>query len=161
MAGNAEGINAMMVHAGRNTALPGDPGLRIERALMSHFVNRFGMQPKPTVVLPLAGPYGKTSRRPVTGADYVLEISGVGWCASYFPTAWLRYRIGVYATAKLIDGRTGKVLAGGSYGASPTQRSEGLGSDDVRENKNGVLTRDVALATDEIIAHFTHQAFEP
>jgi len=160
--GNVASMNAMIAAGGRNANVPSqDPGVQIERALMQHFATRFSMKPGASLLVPQQGPYGNRGPRLATGCDYVLEVGPVNWGASYFPTAWLRYRVGVHAQAQLIDGKTGKVLAKGTFGALPTERSEGLGHSDIMANTNGVVTRDVNEACRQINAHFTQQVFVP
>ena len=158
--GAQDGIRSMMVAAGRKVAdKVEDPGEKIEKALMNHFTERFGMKVGPTQIVPTESAYGNRPKRPATGTDYVLEIGPVATRAVYFPAAWLRYRIGAMAGVQLVDPRTETVLAKGLFGSMPTKYSDDVSHSDVMANTNGVVTRTVNEATQTLIERFKRDVF--
>jgi hypothetical protein len=45
------------------------------------------------------------------GHDYILDVRTELWGADYFATDWTNYRVSYWAAIRLLDGKTGKLLA--------------------------------------------------
>ena len=88
-----------------------DPADDISNGLMQLLERTNGMTPKrPAVSAPSedAEPIAEAAR---ARAEYVLDVRTINWSFLYFPTNWTHYRVIYTARARLIDARSGKVVA--------------------------------------------------
>ncbi len=90
-----------------------DPTIAITQEIAGHYVSGNGMQlvePARTVSS------SKTAAlvRAAGDADYILDISPLGWGFNYLAGHFSQYRVGYSANMQLIEVRTGNVLASDS-----------------------------------------------
>ena len=97
-----------------------------------------------------------------TAADkngVVLDVVTIGWGFSYFPLSWSHYNINMNATARLIDARSGKVIAQSSCAPPKEQQKNEPAADsdkaptyDEMTADNGALIKSTLAANEDACA---------
>ncbi len=123
-----------------------DPTIAITQAVAANYVSGNGMQ--------LVEPARTVSSSKVSAlisaagdADYILDISPLGWGFNYLPGHFSQYHVGFSANMQLIEVRTGKVLASDSciYNAKKLGR-EAVSYEELLANDAAYIKQELANA---------------
>lgn len=88
------------------------------------------------------------------GSDFLLDVRTVNWSFVYFPANWARYRVIYSVKLRLIDTRTGKVIAEGFHARIPEKTGNSPDYDALVANGAAVIKAELSAATAESVAHF-------
>lgn len=89
-----------------------------------------------------------------SGADYALDVRTINWSFAYFPVNWGTYRVIYSAKMRLIDCKTGKVIAEGFHARVPEKSPQSPSYDDLVENRAAGLKRELRIGAAEALQHF-------
>lgn len=128
-----------------------DPAVYIGEQLAAVLSAKLGVQ--------LTGNTGQTatSTKPrelaaqYAGSDLLLDVETVNWQFAYFPTDWNNYRVIYSAKVRLIDTRTGKLLAEGFCASLPERNDEAPSREQLLDNAAEGLKRELRAAADKCI----------
>lgn len=89
-----------------------------------------------------------------SGADYALDVRTINWSFVYFPVNWATYRV-IYSTKlRLIDCRTGKVVAEGFHARVPAKDAQSPGYDELVGNGAARLKQELRIGAEQALSHF-------
>ena len=89
------------------------------------------------------------------GADYALDVRTINWSLGYFPVNWGTYRVMYSAQLRLIDCKTGEVVAQGFYARLPEKSDDSPDWDElVENNKAARLKKELKIGAQEAMYHF-------
>ncbi len=88
------------------------------------------------------------------GADYALDVRTINWSFVYFPVNWGTYRVIYSAKLRLIDCKTGKVVAEGFHARIPEKTEQSPGYDDLVDKGAAGLKRELKIGAAEALQHF-------
>ena len=89
------------------------------------------------------------------GADYVLDVRTINWSLAYYPVNWGTYRVIYSAQLRLIDCKSGEVIAEGFYARTPEKSDDSPNWDElVEENKAARLKKELKIGAQEALHHF-------
>jgi hypothetical protein len=130
-----------------------DPAHQISRELVTALSQARGIK----VVTPAAN-ITKEDPKAVAAAagsaDFVLDVRTVNWSFVYFPANWARYRVIYSVQLRLIETKTGKVIAEGFHARIPEKTSNSPDYDGLLANGAEVIKTELRTAAAESVAHF-------
>lgn len=89
------------------------------------------------------------------GADFALDVRTVNWSLAYFPANWGTYRVIYSAQLRLIDCKTGKVVAQGFYARIPEKSEDSPDWDElVEKDRAARLKKELEIGAQEALHHF-------
>ncbi len=88
------------------------------------------------------------------GADYALDVRTINWSFVYFPVNWATYRVIYSAKMRLIDCRTGKVIAEGFHARVPEKTEQSPSYDNLVDGGAAGLKRELKIGAKESLDHF-------
>ena len=89
-----------------------------------------------------------------SGADYALDVRTINWSFAYFPVNWGTYRVIYSVKLRLIDCKTGKVIAEGFYARVPEKFEQSPSYDGLVNSNAAGLKRELRIGAAESLAHF-------
>ena len=90
-----------------------------------------------------------------TGTDYALDVRTINWGLGYFPVNCATYRVMYSVQLRLIDCKTGKVIAHGIYARVPEKSDDSPDWDElVENNKAARLKKELKIGAQEALHHF-------
>jgi len=130
-----------------------DPANWISQELASSMARKYGVR--------FNGSRKVTGEKPediakvCSGADYALDVRTINWSLAYFPVNWATYRVIYSAQLRLIDCKTGEVVAQGFYARTPEKTDDSPGWDElVENNKAARLKKELKIGAQEALHHF-------
>jgi len=88
------------------------------------------------------------------GADYALDVRTINWSFAYFPVNWATYRVIYSAKLRLIDCKSGKVIAEGFHARVPDKTDQSPGYDGLMNNRAAGLKKELRIGASEALYHF-------
>jgi hypothetical protein len=88
--------------------------------------------------------------------DYVLDVRTINWSFVYFPVNWGTYRVMYSSKVRLIDCKTGKVIAQGFHARVPDKSPQSPSYDDLVDHQATGLKRELQIGAAECLNHFKH-----
>lgn len=88
------------------------------------------------------------------GSALLLDVRTINWSFVYFPTSWGKYRVIYSARLRLVDAKSGKVLAEGSCARVPDQTDNAPSYDELIANSAARLKQELRTAADFCIGEF-------
>ena len=88
------------------------------------------------------------------GSDFVLDVRTINWSSVYFPTSWGHYRVIYSAQLRLIETKTGKVVAEGFHARVPEKTADSPTQDQLLANGAALLKQEIQKGAAECEAHF-------
>ncbi|HEX9982924.1 MAG TPA: hypothetical protein VGF69_06655 [Thermoanaerobaculia bacterium] len=92
--------------------------------------------------------------RQYTGSDLLLDIQTVNWSFGYFPSDWNNYRVIYNAKLRLIDTKSGKLLAAGFCSSIPDKSADAPSHDELLADNAARLKQELTEAADHCIIDF-------
>ena len=131
-----------MIHAGNEMVRQDqieDPAIRIGQRLSTDLAKTQGV-----IVLPPNGLVASSDDpaaliKTYPGADLLLDVKTYAWSYVYYPTKWGSYRVNVDANVRLLDGKTGEVIAQQTCKIDPTDPNNPPSLDALRANQSALL----------------------
>jgi hypothetical protein len=146
---------AAMIQAGNRIVAEhdiDDPAVSIAGALAADLARERGL-----VVAAGPGPVTDSEEAARLAAqypqsDYLLDVRTVDWSFGYFATDWNHYRVTYGARLRLIDTRSGMVVAEGFCARVPDKADDPQSREQLLESQAARLKAELALAAEHCIA---------
>ena len=92
------------------------------------------------------------------GADVILDVKTVNWMYSYYPTQWGKYHVTYIARVRVIDGKTGALIAQHLCKVEPTDPNDPPTNDALRADHAALLKQFLHKAADTCVSDVEQQA---
>lgn len=143
-----------MIHAGNEMVRQDqieDPAIRIGQRLSTDLAKT-----QEVIVLPPNGLVASSDDpaaliKTYPGADLLLDVKTYAWSYVYYPTKWGSYRVNVDANVRLLDGKTGEVIAQQTCKIDPTDPNNPASLDALRANQSALLKQLLGKAADTCV----------
>lgn len=130
-----------------------DPANWISQELASEMKRKYGASFKGSRRITEEEP--EAIAKACAGADYALDVRTINWSLAYYPVNWGTYRVIYSAKLRLIDCRSGKVVAEGFYARVPEKSDDSPDWDElVENNKAARLKKELKIGAQEALYHF-------
>jgi hypothetical protein len=130
-----------------------DPANWISQELASQIKRKYGTTFKGTRKVTDEKP--ESIAKACTGADFALDVRTINWSLGYFPVNWATYRVFYSAQLRIIDCKTGVVVAQGFYARLPEKSDDSPDWDElVENNKAERLKKELKIGAQEALHHF-------
>lgn len=149
-----------MIHAGNELVRQDqiqDPAIRIGQRLSTDLAKTQGV-----IVLPPNGLVASSDDpaaliKTYAGADLLLDVKTYAWSYVYYPTKWGSYRVNVDANVRLLDGKSGDVIAQQTCKIDPTDPNNPPSLDALRANQSALLKQLLSKAADTCVGNVEQQ----
>ncbi|WP_267226253.1 hypothetical protein [Dyella silvae] len=92
------------------------------------------------------------------GADVILDVKTINWMYSYYPTQWSKYHVFYAARVRLIDGKTGALVAQQLCKVDPTDPNDPPTNDALRADHAALLKQFLHKAASTCVSNVEQQA---
>jgi hypothetical protein len=92
------------------------------------------------------------------GADLILDVKTLNWMYLYYPSQWSKYHVMYMARVRLIDGKTGALVAQHLCKVDPTDPKNPPTSDALRADHAALLKQSLHKAADTCVSDAEQQA---
>jgi hypothetical protein len=92
------------------------------------------------------------------GADLILDVKTLNWMYIYYRSQWSKYHVMYIARVRLIDGKTGALLAQHLCNVDPTDPKNPPTSDALRADHAALLKQSLHKAADTCVSDVEQQA---
>ena len=92
------------------------------------------------------------------GADLILDVKTLNWMYIYYSSQWSKYHVMYMARVRLIDGKTGALVAQHLCKVDPTDPKNPPTNDELRANHAAVLKQSLHKAADTCVSDAEQQA---
>jgi hypothetical protein len=130
-----------------------DPAVYIGRSLAADLQGRHNTKLSPKGA-PIASDEVTDLVNNAPGTDLVLDVRTINWSFVYFPTVWGKYRVIYSARMRLVDAKSGSVLAEGGCHRVPEHTPEAPSYDELVANSAQRLKQELKTAADFCISEF-------
>lgn len=91
------------------------------------------------------------------GADLIIDVKTINWMYSYYPAQWSKYHVFYSARLRVLDGRTGDLVAQAICKAGPTDKSNPPTKDQLLANDGEMLKDMLRKAGDSCVELYEKQ----
>lgn len=130
-----------------------DPAVYIGRTLAADLQGRYNTRLSPKGA-PIASDEVSDLVKNAPGTDLVLDVRTINWSFVYFPTSWGKYRVIYSARMRLVDAKSGRVLAEGGCHRVPEHTDQAPTYDELVANSAARLKQELRTAADFCINEF-------
>jgi hypothetical protein len=149
-----------MIHAGNELVREDqieDPAIHIGQRLSSDLVKTQGVILLPSNGLVASSDDPATLIKTYPGADLLLDVKSYAWSYVYYPTKWGSYRVNYDANVRLLDGKSGEVIAQQTCKIDPTDPNNPPSLDALRANQGALLKQLLSKAADTCVESVEQQ----
>jgi hypothetical protein len=148
---------ALMIHAGNEIVRENeieDPANYISRKLLEELAAKRGV-----VVREMKDVVAKGDKIPdlckqYQNVDVLLDVQTINWSFTYFPTDWSHYRVVYSVRLRLIDVKTGQILAEGFSSRAPDKTADAPTHEELLADHAQRLKQELQTAADQSLALF-------
>jgi hypothetical protein len=135
-----------------------DPAIEISEHLANDMVEKRSatLLPAPQPVATDDSPSSLVKTYP--GADVILDVKTINWMYVYYPSQWSKYRVMYAARVRLIDGKTGALVAQHLCKVDPTDPKNPPTSDSLRADHAALLKQFLRKAAETCVGDAEQQA---
>lgn len=149
-----------MIHAGNElvkTENIADPAIEISNRLATDLATKdaANIQPSPHLIATDDNP--ATLLKTYPGADVILDVKTINWMYNYYPTKWGSYHVNYAARVRLIDGKTGALVAQQLCKIDPTDPNNPPSGDALRVDHAALLKQLLHKAADTCVSNVEQQ----
>jgi hypothetical protein len=130
-----------------------DPAVYIAQTLAADLQSRYNTRLSPKGA-PIASDDIAEAVNNANGADLVLDVRTINWRFVYFPMSWGKYRLIYSARLRLVDTKSGRVVAEGGCHRVPEQTSQAPTYNELVANSGARLKQELKTAADFCISEF-------
>lgn len=130
-----------------------DPALYIGDVLAAELGTRYSIRRSPKGA-PIATDDAADLAKSASGSDLALDVRTINWMFAYFPTSWTRYRVIYNARLRLIDTKSGRVIAEGGCSRIPDQTPAAPTYEQLLANNAERLKHELKAAADFCVSEF-------
>lgn len=145
-----------MIHAGNEMVRQDqieDPAIRIGQRLSTDLAKTQGVIVLPPNGLVTSSDDPAALIKTYPGADLLLDVKTYAWSYVYYPTKWGSYRVNVDANVRLLDGKTGEIIAQQTCKIDPTDPNNPPSLDALRANQSALLKQLLGKAADMCVGN--------
>ena len=121
-----------------------DPAIVISDALRNAMVSRYQMTAVPATTTSLNDESVGAIARAYAGSDFVVDVKTVNWGFGYMPVNWDSYQVRYLARARLIDVKSGGIVAEDYCARSSKELSDAVSYQKLTENRSQFLRAKLA-----------------
>lgn len=143
-----------MIHAGNEMVRQDqieDPATRISQRLSTDLAKTQGVILLPPSGLVASNEDPATLIKTYPGADLLLDVKTYAWSYIYYPTKWSSYRVNYDANIRLLDGKSGEVIAQQTCKIGPTDSNNPPSLEALRANQSALLKQLLRKAADTCV----------
>ena len=134
-----------------------DPAVRIGNQLANSLAQNQGV-----ILVPSSGlvaPSGNAADliKTYPGADLLLDVKTYAWSYMYYPTQWATYHVFYAANIRLVDGKTGDVIAQQTCKTDPVDPNHAPSLEELRANQGALLKKLFVQAADTCVNNAEQQ----
>jgi hypothetical protein len=130
-----------------------DPALYIAQTLVADLQGRYNTRLSPKGA-PVASDDVADLVKNANGSDVVLDVRTINWSFVYFPLSLGKYRVIYSARLRLVDAKSGRVLAEGGCHRVPEQTAQSPTYGELLANSAARLKQELRTAADFCISEF-------
>jgi hypothetical protein len=130
-----------------------DPAVFIGETLAAALGARYSIRRSPKGV-PVVTDDAADLAKSGAGSDLALDVRTINWTMAYYPTSWGRYRVLYSARLRLLDTKTGKVLAEGGCARAPEETPASPSYDELLANNAERLKQELKAAAEFCVNEF-------
>jgi hypothetical protein len=130
-----------------------DPAVHIGETLAAELGSRYSIRRSPKGA-PILTDEAADLAKAASSSDIALDVRTLGWAFAYFPTSWARYRVIYNARLRLVDTKSGKVLAEGLCSRVPVQTPESPSYEQLLADNAARLKQELRAAADYCVSEF-------
>jgi hypothetical protein len=134
-----------------------DPAIRIGQRLSADLAQMQGVILLPPNGLVASSDDPAALIKAYPGADLLLDVKTYAWSYIYYPTKWGSYRVNYDANVRLLDGKSGEVIAQQTCKVDPTDPSNPPSLDALRANQSALLKQLLSKAADTCVGTVEQQ----
>lgn len=116
-----------------------DPALQIGHHIADDLVTRHAFTIIPNNNAIAINDKPATLVKTYPGADLILDVKTINWMYSYYPTNWGKYHVFYTTRARLLDGKTGNLIAQQMCKGDPTDPKNPPSADELRADHAALL----------------------
>lgn len=149
-----------MIHAGNEMVRQDqieDPAIHIGQRLSMDLAKTQGVTVLPSNGLVATSDDAATLIKTYPGADLLLDVKTYAWSYIYYPTKWGSYRVNYDANVRLLDGKSGEVIAQQTCKIDPTDPNNPPTLDALRANRSALLKQLLSKAADTCVENVEQQ----
>lgn len=135
-----------------------DPAIEISEHLASDLAAKHSASVLPSSHHLAADDNPATLVKTYPGADVILDVKTVNWMYSYYPSQWGKYHINYVARVRLIDGKTGALVAQHLCKVDPTDPNDPPTNDALRADHAALLKQFLHKAASTCVSDVEQQA---
>jgi ABC-type uncharacterized transport system auxiliary subunit len=143
-----------MIHAGNEQVQQDqiqDPAIQIGQRLSSDLAKTQGVTLLPSNGQVASNDDAATLIKTYPGADLLLDVKTYAWSYNYYPSKWSAYRVNYDANVRLLDGKSGEVIAQQTCKIDPTDPNNPPTLDALRADRSALLKRLLNKAGDACV----------
>lgn len=129
-----------------------DPANWISQELLSSMQRKYGVKNNGSRRVSDDKP--EAIAKACSDSDYVIDVRTINWSFVYFPVNWATYRVIYSAQLRLIDCKSGQVIAQGFHVRVPEKTNDSPSHDDLVHNKAARLKKELRVSAQEALYHF-------
>ncbi len=132
-----------------------DPAVLISQQLSAAMVSKLGMAALGQRQVLQDSPEKIAKACP--DADYAVDVRTIGWGFCYFPVNWGTYRVFSSAQLRVIDCKSGQVVASGTHQVIPDKQPNSPSYDELTEQNAARLKSELEKNARQTTAHFARE----
>lgn len=143
-----------MIHAGNELVMTdniADPSIEIGEQVANDLSTRDGVRILSNQRVVAADDKPATLVKIYPGADMILDVKTINWMYNYYPTQWGKYHVNYAVRLRLLNGRTGDLIAQQLCKTDPTDPANPPSLDGLRADHAALLKQLLHKAADTCI----------
>lgn len=134
-----------------------DPAVNVGEILETHLTRQYGVK-RMSGGRPLVDKHdAKEVAGQVPGADYILDVRTLGWMGIYYPMTFTKYRVMHNMQMRLIEQKTGLVVAQGFSAYQGDDKANAPDFDGIYSNGAAFLKQELRKSSDKAAGIFKSQ----
>jgi hypothetical protein len=130
-----------------------DPAIYIGESLAEALGTRYSIRRSPKGV-PVVTDETADLAKVGAASDLALDVRTINWSMAYYPTSWGKYRVIYSARLRLLDTKSGKVLAEGGCARVPDEIATAPSYDELLANNAERLKQELRTAAEFCVNEF-------
>jgi PBP1b-binding outer membrane lipoprotein LpoB len=152
-----------MIHAGNELVAKdniADPSLEIGEQVANDLSAKDGIRILPNQRVVAADDKPATLVKVYPDADLILDVKTINWMYSYYPSQWGKYHVYYTVRMRLLNGRTGDLIAQQLCKTDPTDPGNPPSVDGLRADHSALLKQLLHKAADTCVKNMEQQTLK-
>lgn len=134
-----------------------DPSIAVGEKIAQDLVDNHGGKLLPNNRVVASSDSVSTLLKEYTGADLIVDVKTTGWMSAYFPSDWGKYHVIYNARIRVLDGKTGNLVAQAVCKTSFPDKDHAPTKDQMLANDGQVLKELMHNAGDSCVSLYEKQ----